>query len=162
MDNIAFTLEAAHENDELWMRKAIELAHKAEAAGEVPVGALLVKNNESVGKGYNLPISNCDPTAHAEIMAIRDAAKKINNYRLVDTTLYVTLEPCVMCMGAIQHARIKRIVFASTDPKRGAVCSALNLSKADYSNHHIEWSQGVLAEECSGLLKRFLKHDVNP
>lgn len=157
MNDLALKLVTACDNDEVWMRRAIELAHKAEAAGEVPVGALLVKNNELVGEGYNLPISNCDPTAHAEIMAIRDAAKKINNYRLVDTTLYVTLEPCVMCMGAIQHARIKRIVFAATDPKRGAVCSALNLSKADYSNHHIEWSNGVLAEECAGLLKRFFK-----
>lgn len=157
MGEIATKQVSANDTDEVWMRRAIELAHKAEAAGEVPVGALLVKNDECVGQGYNLPISNCDPTAHAEIMAIRNAGENLNNYRLVDTTLYVTLEPCVMCMGAIQHARISRIVFGATDAKRGAVCSALNLSKADYSNHHIEWSNDVLTEECSGLLKRFFK-----
>lgn len=157
MDDLALDRDESYDNDEAWMRRAIALAHKAEVAGEVPVGAVLVKNNECVGEGYNVPITTCDPTAHAEIIAIRDASKKLNNYRLVDTTLYVTLEPCVMCMGAIQHARISRLVFGATDPKRGAVCSALSLSKAEYSNHHIEWTSGVLAKSCSTLLTQFFK-----
>jgi len=144
-------------SDETWMRKAIALAHQAEQEGEVPVGALIVKDNECIAEGYNLPIKNCDPTAHAEIIALRAASAQLENYRLVDCTLYVTLEPCVMCLGAIQHARIKRIVFAATDPKRGAVCSALSLTKADYSNHHIEWTGGVLKNECSSLLTDFFK-----
>jgi Cytosine/adenosine deaminases len=144
-------------DDEAWMRRAINLAHKAEAAGEVPVGALIVKNNECIAEGYNLPIKNSDPTAHAEIVAIREASQFVNNYRLVDTVLYVTLEPCVMCLGAIQHARIKRVVFGALDEKRGAVCSALSLTKAEYANHHIEWTGEVLAAECSQLLTAFFK-----
>ena len=139
------------------MRKAIALAHQAEQEGEVPVGALIVKDNECIAEGYNLPIKNCDPTAHAEIIAMRAASSKLKNYRLVDCTLYVTLEPCVMCMGAIQHARIKRIVFGALDAKRGAICSALSLSKADYANHHVEWSGEVLAADCSHLLTSFFK-----
>jgi len=144
-------------DDEVWMREAIDLARKAEEVGEVPVGAIIVKNNECIAEGYNLPIKNNDPTAHAEIVAIRAASKKIENYRLVDTTLYVTLEPCVMCMGAIQHARIKRIVFAAVDEKRGAICSALSLTQAGYTNHHVEWTGGVLADECSQLLTSFFR-----
>jgi tRNA(adenine34) deaminase len=144
-------------DDEAWMRKAIALAHKAEELGEVPVGAIIVKDNQCVGEGFNLPIKNNDSTAHAEIMAIRAAGQQLNNYRLVETTLFVTLEPCVMCMGAIQHARIKRIVFGALDEKRGAVCSALTLTKADYTNHHVEWKGGVLANECSTLLTSFFK-----
>jgi len=144
-------------SDEAWMRKAIALAHEAESVGEVPVGAIVVKGGECIGEGFNLPIKNHDPTAHAEIIAIRAASQYVENYRLVDTTLYVTLEPCVMCMGAIQHARISRIVFGAIDPKRGAVCSALSLTKADYSNHHVEFSGDVLGEECSELLKSFFK-----
>jgi len=144
-------------DDEVWMRRAITLAHKAEEVGEVPVGAIIVKDNECVSEGYNLPIKNCDPTAHAEIVAIREAGRQLGNYRLVDTTLFVTLEPCVMCLGAIQHARIKRIVFGALDEKRGAVCSALSLTKAAYANHHVEWTGGVLANECSELLTAFFK-----
>ncbi|WP_073023640.1 tRNA adenosine(34) deaminase TadA [Cycloclasticus pugetii] len=144
-------------NDEAWMRRAINLAHKAEEVGEVPVGAIIVKDNECISEGYNLPIKNNDPTAHAEIVAIRDAGLQLDNYRLVDTTLFVTLEPCVMCLGAIQHARIKRIVFGALDEKRGAVCSALSLTKASYANHHVEWTGGVLAKECSELLNAFFK-----
>jgi tRNA(adenine34) deaminase len=144
-------------DDEAWMRRAIALAHKAEEEGEVPVGAVIVHQDECIGEGYNLPINNCDPTAHAEIIAMRAASQHVQNYRLVDSTLYVTLEPCVMCMGAIQHARIKRIVFAAKDPKRGAVCSALSLTDAEYSNHHVEWTEGVLANECSTLLTSFFK-----
>ncbi|MBV1875524.1 MAG: nucleoside deaminase, partial [Cycloclasticus sp.] len=98
-----------------------------------------------------------DPTAHAEIVAIREASQHVKNYRLVDMTLFVTLEPCVMCMGAIQHARIKRIVFGAVDEKRGVICSALSLTKADYANHHVEWTGGVLASECSQLLTAFFK-----
>jgi len=143
--------------DEAWMRRAIALAHQAEQDGEVPVGALIVKDGECIGEGYNLPIKNHDPTAHAEIIALRAASSRLENYRLVGCTLYVTLEPCVMCMGAIQHARIKRIVFAATDPKRGAVCSALHLTKADYTNHHVEWTSGVLMNECSSLLTDFFR-----
>lgn len=144
-------------DDTAWMRRAIALAHEAEAVGEVPVGAVIVKSDGCLAEGYNLPIKNNDPTAHAEIVAIRAASQKISNYRLVDATLYVTLEPCVMCMGAIQHARIKRIVFGATDPKRGAICSALSLTKADYSNHHVEWLGGVLEEDCAALLRLFFK-----
>ncbi|ORU91107.1 MAG: tRNA-specific adenosine deaminase [Cycloclasticus sp. symbiont of Poecilosclerida sp. N] len=144
-------------DDETWMRKAIALAHEAESEGEVPVGALIVKDGECLSEGHNLPIKNNDPTAHAEVVAIRAACQQIENYRVVDATLYVTLEPCVMCMGAIQHARIKRIVFGARDSKRGAVCSALSLTEAEYSNHYIEWSGGVLEEECSALLVSFFK-----
>jgi len=144
-------------NDEAWMRRAIALAHKAEEVGEVPVGAIIVKDNECIAEGYNLPIKNSDPTAHAEIVAIREASQHVKNYRLIDMTLFVTLEPCVMCMGAIQHARIKRIVFGAVDEKRGAICSALSLTKADYANHHVEWTGGVLAAECSQLLTGFFK-----
>jgi tRNA(adenine34) deaminase len=143
--------------DEAWMRKAIALAHEAEKVGEVPVGAVIVKDNECIGEGFNLPIKNNDPTAHAEIVAIRAASQYIENYRLVESTLYVTLEPCVMCMGAIQHARIKRIVFGALDDKRGAVCSALSLTQAEYSNHHVEWTGDILREECSSLLTAFFK-----
>jgi len=144
-------------DDDAWMRRAISLAQQAEKEGEVPVGALIVKDNQCIAEGFNLPIKNSDPTAHAEIMAMRKASQQLNNYRLVDTTLYVTLEPCVMCMGAIQHARIQRVVFGATDKKRGAICSALNLSKADYTNHHIEWLGGVLENECASLLTAFFK-----
>ena len=139
------------------MRKAISLAENAEQLGEVPVGALIVNEDECIGEGYNLPIKNCDPTAHAEIIAIRAASQHVQNYRLVGATLYITLEPCVMCMGAIQHARIKRIVFGALDEKRGAVCSALSLSRADYTNHCVEWTGEVLSAECSQLLTGFFK-----
>lgn len=144
-------------DDAAWMQRAIDLAYKAQEVGEVPVGALIVKNGECIGEGYNVPIKNFDPTAHAEIIAIRAASQKIQNYRLVDSTLYVTLEPCVMCIGAIQHARVKRLVFAAKDEKRGGVCSALSLAQADYVNHHVEWQGGVLEEECSHLLTTFFK-----
>ena len=142
-------------DDEAWMRHAIRLAQRAEEAGEVPIGALLVKNNQLIAEGWNRPISHCDPTAHAEIIAIRKAGQVLNNYRLIDTTLYVTLEPCVMCMGAIAHGRIQRLVFGAYDPKRGAVCHALNLSDADFLNHTVNWQGGVLETETSALLSDF-------
>lgn len=144
-------------NDEQWMRYAIRLAQRAEDQGEVPVGAVLIKEENCIAEGWNTPIKNHDPTAHAEIITIRQAGKFLNNYRLTNTTLYVTLEPCVMCIGAISHARIKRLVFGAFDPKRGAVCNALQLSDAPFLNHKIDWQGGVLENDCSSLLKDFFR-----
>lgn len=141
--------------DESWMRYAIRLAQRAENAGEVPVGAVLIKNEKVIAEGWNQMIALHDCTAHAEIMAIRGAGKVLENYRLIETTLYVTLEPCVMCMGAIAQARIQRLVFGAFDEKRGCVCNALNLSDASFLNHHIAWQGGVLEKTCSQLLKDF-------
>jgi tRNA(adenine34) deaminase len=146
------------EQDESWMRHALRLAQRAEFLGEVPVGAVLVKDNRCLAEGWNSPISTHDVTAHAEINAIREAGKALANYRLVNSTLYVTLEPCVMCMGAIVHARIKRLVFGAHDPKRGAVCNALNLADAEFLNHTVCWQGGVLEEDCSELLRDFFRN----
>ncbi|MCK4493551.1 MAG: tRNA adenosine(34) deaminase TadA [Methylococcales bacterium] len=143
--------------DELWMRHAIRLAQRAEAQGEVPVGAVLVKDDQLIAEGWNQPIQTQDATAHAEIMAIRAGGKVLNNYRLVKTVLYVTLEPCVMCMGAIAHSRIQRLVFGAYDEKRGAVCNALQLSDAAFLNHNIDWTAGVLGDEASALLRNFFR-----
>jgi tRNA(adenine34) deaminase len=143
--------------DEAWMRHAIRLAQRAQEHGEVPIGAVLVKDNQCLAEGWNIPIAAHDATAHAEIIAIRAAGLILQNYRLIDTTLYVTLEPCVMCMGAISHSRIKRLVFAATDPKRGAVCSALQLTTAPFLNHVVDWQSGILEDECSTLLKNFFR-----
>lgn len=147
--------------DEEWMRHAIRLGQRAERQGEVPVGALLVFADRCIAEGWNQPIQSNDPTAHAEIVAIRKAGKFLQNYRLIETTLYVTLEPCVMCMGAIAHARIKRLVFGAPDPKRGAVCHALQLADAPFLNHRIDWRGGVLAEDCAELLTDFFKAKRN-
>ncbi|WP_255556604.1 tRNA adenosine(34) deaminase TadA [Methylococcus sp. Mc7] len=144
--------------DETWMRHALALARTAEAAGEVPIGAVLVRDGEILGEGYNQPISTHDPTAHAEIVALRAAGARLGNYRLVDTTLYVTLEPCAMCMGAILHARVGRLVFGAADPKRGAAVSALRLIDAEFMNHRVELTEGVLAEECGQLLRDFFRN----
>ncbi len=144
-------------NDIAYMRHAVRLAHLAESEGEVPVGAVLVKDETVIGEGWNRPIVDNDPTAHAEIMAIRQAGKRVSNYRLLDTTLYVTLEPCLMCVGAIVHARIGRVVFGAKDPKRGAIVSALQLSDLQFLNHQVPWVAGVLADECSQLLVNFFK-----
>ncbi|MBM4208888.1 MAG: tRNA adenosine(34) deaminase TadA [Gammaproteobacteria bacterium] len=141
--------------DQLWMRHALRLAQRAENQGEVPIGAVLVKDDKLIAEGWNSPIADNDPTAHAEINTLRAAGKAINNYRLIDTTLYVTLEPCVMCMGAIVHARVKRLVFGAFDTKRGAVCNAINLCEADFLNHAVIWQGGVLETECAELLKNF-------
>lgn len=141
--------------DESWMRYAIRLAQRAENVGEVPVGAVLIKNEKVIAEGWNQMIELHDSTAHAEIMAIRSAGKVLENYRLIETTLYVTLEPCVMCMGAIAQARIQRLVFGAFDEKRGCVCNALNLAAAPFLNHHIAWQGGILEETCSQLLKDF-------
>ncbi len=139
------------------MRHAIRLAQRAEQHGEVPVGAVIVSNDQCIAEGWNCPITSHDPTAHAEVIALRNAGTYLENYRLIDVTLYVTLEPCVMCMGAMSHARINRLVFGAFDPKRGAVCSALSLSDADFLNHRISWEGGVLEAECSEMLREFFK-----
>lgn len=144
-------------NDTFWLQHALKLAQAAESAGEVPVGAVLVANNEIIAEGWNRPISSCDPTAHAEIIALRLGAAKLGNYRLMDTTLYVTLEPCAMCAGAMVHARIKRLVFGSYDPRAGAVGSVFNILEEKQLNHRIDYSGGLLDEECSVLLKNFFK-----
>ncbi len=138
-----------------YMREALIEAKKAWAAGEVPVGAVVVKNGEIVGRGFNQPISSHDPSAHAEIMALRDAAKHIGNYRLVDTTLYVTFEPCAMCAGAIFHARVARVVYGAAEYKTGAAGSIVDLFAESKLNFHAEITGGVLAEECGKLVSDF-------
>jgi len=137
------------------MSRAMELAREAEAAGEVPVGAVVVKDGKVVGEGWNRPISTSDPSAHAEMIAMRAAAQALENYRLLDTTLYVTLEPCAMCAGAMVHARVKRLVYAATDPRAGAAGSVFNIVQHAALNHRLEMTAGVLAEDCSALLRRF-------
>lgn len=139
------------------MRHAIRLAQRAEQQGEVPVGAIVVQDNRCIAEGWNIPITSHDPTAHAEVVAMRGAGVHVANYRLTDATLYVTLEPCVMCIGAMSHARIKRLVFGAYDPKRGAVCNALSLTDASFLNHKISWDGGVLETECSEMLRDFFK-----
>ena len=137
------------------MREALVLAKQAEAANEVPVGAIVVKNGSVIGRGFNAPISRHDPSAHAEMMALREAAQYLGNYRLVSCELFVTLEPCVMCVGAMFHARIARVVFGACDPKTGACGSVVDLFGEQRLNHHTEVSGGVLAEECGLLLSNF-------
>ena len=137
------------------MRQALVLARDAWAVGEVPVGAVVVKDGEIVGRGFNAPISRHDPSAHAEIMALRDAAEHLGNYRLAGCSLYVTLEPCAMCMGAIFHARITRVVYGASDPKTGACGSIIDLPAEARLNYHAEVAGGILADECGGLLSGF-------
>jgi tRNA(adenine34) deaminase len=141
--------------DEMFMHEALSLARQAAASGEVPVGAVVVKDGAVVGGGYNRPISARDPTAHAEVIALRNAAEQIGNYRLADCSLYVTLEPCAMCAGAIMHARIGRVVYGTTDPKSGACGSVVNLFAENRLNHHATVIGGVLAEEAARLLQDF-------
>lgn len=141
--------------DERFMRRAVELAREAEAAGEVPVGALVVRDGEILAEGFNRPISTHDPTAHAEMVALRAAAARIDNYRLPGTTLYVTLEPCAMCAGAMVHARVQRLVYAATDPRAGASGSVFNVVQNPALNHRLEVTPGVLADECAALLRNF-------
>lgn len=136
---------------------AINLAKQAESKGEVPVGAILVTSNQIVGQGFNQPISSNDPTAHAEIVAIRAAALARKNYRLTGSTLYVTVEPCTMCIGAILHARIGTLVFGAREPRAGAVVSQQNLLSEGYYNHRVKVKEGVLADQCSRLLIQFFK-----
>lgn len=143
--------------DEKFMRRALELAKQGEAAGEVPVGCVIVKDGEIVGEGFNHPISAHDPAAHAEIGALRQAAAQLRNYRLVDCTLYVTLEPCVMCAGAMVHARVKRLVFGASEPRTGAVGSIYDIVRDARLNHRLEVEAGVLAEESSDMLRAFFR-----
>jgi tRNA(adenine34) deaminase len=152
------------EIDLRFMERALELAKAAQAVGEVPVGAVLVKDGIIVAEGWNRPISTHDPTAHAEIVAIRAAAAKLGTYRLLDTTLYVTLEPCAMCAGAMVHARVRRLVYAAPDPRAGASESIFTITKHAALNHRLECSSGVLAAECSTLLRDFfvLKRNSSP
>ena len=144
-------------HDDAFMREALLLARRAWDAGEVPVGAVVVKGGVIIGRGYNQPITSNDPTTHAEIVAIRDAAQHLKNYRLVDCELYVTLEPCAMCVGAMLHARLKRVVFGTSDPKTGVCGSVINLPAEEKLNHHATFEGGVLSEECGALLKAFFK-----
>lgn len=142
-------------NDDDFMRVALTLARQAELSGEVPVGAIVVKNGTIIGRGSNAPISRHDPSAHAELLALRDAAQHLGNYRLIGCELFVTLEPCVMCVGAIFHARIARVVFGASDLKTGACGSVLNLFNEQRLNHHAEMTAGILAKECGQLLSSF-------
>jgi tRNA(adenine34) deaminase len=142
-------------HDAAYMRRAIELARGAAEEGEVPVGAVVVSGGAIVGEGWNRPISTADPSAHAEIQAMRSASAALHNYRLLDSTLYVTLEPCPMCVGAIFHARVRRVVFGARDPKTGAAGSVVDLFAEEKLNHHATVEGGLLAEECGELLKSF-------
>lgn len=144
-------------SDEQWMAKALSYAEKAAELGEVPVGAVLVKDNIFIAGGGNSPITNQDPTAHAEIITLRLAALTLSNYRLPGTTLYVTLEPCIMCMGAIIHARVERLVFGATDLKSGAAQSIYNIGNDPKLNHNIEIETGILDAQCRDILKDFFK-----
>lgn len=146
------------EKDEYWMAKALELAQTAADESEIPVGALVVLDDEIIGQGFNSPIHTCDPTAHAEIQAIRDACKNVNNYRLPGATLYVTLEPCSMCAGAIVHSRIARIVYGATEPKSGVVESQQAFFQYEFLNHRVEVSGGVLAAQASAQLSNFFQY----
>ena len=141
--------------DAIYMQQAISQAQNAWALGEVPVGALIVKDGQIIATGFNQPIGNHDPTAHAEIMALRAAAAILGNYRLPGCEMYVTLEPCAMCAGAMLHARLARVVYGASDPKTGACGSVLNLFEQEKLNHHTELTAGVMAEECGTLLKEF-------
>lgn len=145
------------ERDIAWMQQAIQLAKTAEAKGEVPVGAVLVNDDKIIGTGFNRPITACDPTAHAEIVALRQGATTIGNYRILQSTLYVTLEPCVMCIGALVQARVKRLVFGAHDPKAGAINSVFQIIEADKLNHRIQCEGGLLADACGSLLKAFFR-----
>lgn len=143
--------------DQAWMMEAIAEAGKAEQLGEVPIGAVIVKNNEIIGRGYNLRETSLDPTAHAEMVAIRDAAERVGAWRLLDCTLYVTLEPCPMCAGAIVQSRIKRVVYGTTDPKAGCAGTLMNLLQEPRFNHETELTSGILQPECAALLTQFFR-----
>ncbi|MBL6753541.1 MAG: tRNA adenosine(34) deaminase TadA [Pseudomonadales bacterium] len=145
------------ERDALWMQLALEQARLAESQGEVPVGAVLVIGEALVAAAYNAPISGCDPSAHAEIAVLRKAAGQLHNYRLPTSTLYVTIEPCTMCMGAIIHSRVQRVVFGAREPRAGAVVSQLKLAEQDFYNHRVEVTEGVLADECGALVSSFFR-----
>ena len=141
--------------DLTFMQRAIELARAAAAAGEVPVGAVVVHERKIIGEGWNRPIATHDPTAHAEIIALRAAAQALGSYRLANTTLYVTLEPCAMCAGAMVHARVKRLVYGSSDPRAGASGSIFNVTQNPALNHRIDCEGGLMSDECGELLREF-------
>ncbi|MCC5858063.1 MAG: tRNA adenosine(34) deaminase TadA [Ectothiorhodospiraceae bacterium] len=143
--------------DQRWMSEALELARLAAEAGEVPVGAVLVQDDQVLARGWNRPIGSSDPTSHAEIHALREGARRLGNYRLPGTTLYVTLEPCVMCVGALVHARVERLVYAAPEPKTGAVESRFNLLDAGLHNHQVQVTGGVMAAESAELLRVFFR-----
>jgi len=143
--------------DEKWMRHAIRLAHRAEASGEVPVGAVIIKSDTLIAEGFNQPIQNNDATAHAEIVALRAAGLKFANYRLPGTTMYVTLEPCAMCVGAMIHARVARVVYAASDPRTGALGGAFNLLETETQNHTFDVTSGVAADESRTMLQNFFR-----
>ncbi len=145
------------QKDEYWIRYALTLADRAEAMGEIPVGAVVVTQGKVIGEGWNTPITDHDPSAHAEMAALRAATKAMENYRTVDATLYVTLEPCPMCAGALVHGRIKRVVFGAWDEKTGAAGSVMNLLQHESLNHKVEITSGVLAEECGEKLSAFFR-----
>jgi tRNA(adenine34) deaminase len=147
--------------DKDFMQIALDLAHEAVLNGEVPVGAIIVKDGVVIGRGANAPIGLHDPTAHAEVIAMREAATQLGNYRLVDCALYVTLEPCAMCAGAMQHARIAKLVYGASDPKTGACGSVIDLMNEPKLNHHTEVVAGVMAEECGKVLTHFFKQRRN-
>ncbi len=149
------TFEVGELSDEFYMREAMSLAQAAECLGEVPVGAVVVKDGQIVGRGFNSPIGEHDPTAHAEIAALRDAARNLGNYRLPGCTLYVTLEPCAMCAGAILHARIARVIYGARDAKTGVHGSVVDLFAVERLNHHTSIEGGVLAAECGAMLSTF-------
>lgn len=146
-----------HDDDVRWMRQALHIAQRACAAGEVPVGAVLVRDNVLVGSGWNQPISSHDPSAHAEIVALRQAAAQAGNYRLPETTLYVTIEPCTMCFGALIHARVKHIVFGAPEPKAGVLVSNAGLLGSRVYNHDLTWRGGILENECAALMQDFFQ-----
>ena len=149
--------DIATEEDIMWMRHALTLADKAESIGEVPVGACVVLNGELIGEGFNTPITDNDPSAHAELRAVKEAAAAVQNYRLIDAALYVTLEPCSMCAGMLVHARVKRVVFGAKDAKTGAAGSVMNLLQHPALNHQLEVVSGVLADECANKLSDFFR-----
>lgn len=145
------------ESDHRWMQQALELAGQAEQHNEVPVGAILVLDNEIIGVGFNQSISSNDPTGHAEIQALRAGAEQLGNYRIPNATLYVTLEPCMMCAGAMVHARIGRLVYGAPDPKTGAVASVARLLDQSYLNHQVAYEGGLMAKECGAILSEFFR-----
>lgn len=156
-NNQSIKYQVTSTKDLEWIQHALKLAERAAQEGEVPVGAVLIKDNEIIGEGWNRPISGQDPTAHAEIMAMRAGATKLQNYRLLDTTLYVTLEPCVMCAGAIIHSRVNRLVYGADDLKAGAAGSVFDTLLSDQFNHKVSLEKGILATECGALLTKFFQ-----
>ncbi|MEQ9022671.1 MAG: tRNA adenosine(34) deaminase TadA [Pseudomonadales bacterium] len=145
------------QEDAKWMRLCLDLAKQAADIGEVPVGAIVVREAEILGEGYNQPVTTSDPSAHAEIQALRSAAEKVGNYRLPGATLYVSVEPCTMCAGALIHSRLSRLVFGTTEARAGAIVSRLKLLDQDFYNHRVEYQYGCLAEDSSTLLKSFFR-----